>query len=295
MQKIIPFLWFDNQAEEAAKFYTSLFKNSKIGKIARYGEEAAKASGRAKGSVMTISFQLEGQDFVGLNGGPHFKFTPAISFFVWCETEKEIDEKWAGLSKGGLVRMELNKYPFAEKYGWCEDKFGVGWQLILSSSEQKIAPAFLFVQDKFGKGEEAINFYMSLFKNSKIEVIARDEAAKSVMHATFLLGGQKFVLMESGMKEHKYTFSPAISFIVNCKTQEEVDEYWNKLSKGGSTEQCGWLKDKYGVSWQIVPTVLGEMLQDKDANKSREVMKALLQMNKIEIKALKRAYNTTKK
>lgn len=290
MQKITPCLWFDNQAEEAVNFYTSIFKNSKMGAIARYSEEASKASGRPKGSVMTVSFQLEGQDFLGLNGGPIFKFTPAISFFVWCETEKEIDEKWASLSKDGLVRMELNKYPFAEKYGWCEDKFGVGWQLILSSSRQKIAPAFLFVQDKFGKGEEAINFYMSLFKNSKIEIIARDEATKSVMHAAFLLGGQKFVLMESGMKEHKYTFSPAISFIVNCKTQEEVDEYWEKFSESGEKGQCGWLTDKYGVSWQIVPTVLGEMLQDKDSGKSKRVMAAMLKMHKLDINALRKAY-----
>jgi predicted 3-demethylubiquinone-9 3-methyltransferase (glyoxalase superfamily) len=160
MQKITPFLWFDNQAEEAANFYTSIFKNSKIASVARYGEEGAKASGRAKGTAMTVAFQLDGQEFVALNGGPHFKF------------------------------------------------------------------------------------------------------------------------------------SEAVSFVVNCKTQEEVDHYWDKLSAGGDekAQQCGWLKDKYGLSWQIVPDVLSEMLQDKDPKKSGSVMQALLQMKKLDIKILKQAY-----
>lgn len=161
IQKITPFLWFDHQAEEAVSFYTSIFRNSKVVSIARYGDEAAEASGRPKGSVMIVAFQLEGQEFVALNGGPHFKFTEAISF------------------------------------------------------------------------------------------------------------------------------------VVNCKSQEEVDYYWEKLSAGGheNAQQCGWLKDKYGVSWQIVPTVLSALLNDPDPEKSRSVMKALLQMKKIDIKSLKRAYD----
>lgn len=159
MQKITPFLWFDDKAEEAVDFYISIFKNSKIGKVARYGEEGAKASGMPKGTVMTVVFQLEGQEFIALNGGPHFKF------------------------------------------------------------------------------------------------------------------------------------SPAISFVVNCKIQEEVDDLWEKLTEGGEKNRCGWLQDKFGVSWQIVPTALGEMLQDKDATKSSRVMKVMLQMNKIDVNRLKQAYD----
>lgn len=162
MQKITPCLWFDNQAEEAVNFYVSIFKNSKIGSVARYGEEGAKVSGRPKGTVMTVTFQLDGQEFMALNGGPMFKFTEAISF------------------------------------------------------------------------------------------------------------------------------------IVNCKTQQEVDELWEKLSKGGEEGPCGWLKDKYGVSWQIVPIVLGEMLQDKDPEKSERVMKAMLQMRKLDIKSLEQAYERSR-
>ena len=158
MQKITPFLWFDTQAEEAVKFYTSVFENSKIVDVARYGEGGAEVSGQPKGSVMTVKFQLEGQEFLALNGGPHFQFTEAISF------------------------------------------------------------------------------------------------------------------------------------VVNCKTQREVDTFWEKLSRGGKKGQCGWLKDQYGVSWQIVPTALVELLQDKDAGKSQRVMQAMLQMTKIDIKRLKQAY-----
>ena len=157
MQKITPFLWFDDQAEEAVKFYTSIFKNSKIGKIARYDKAGEKAAGRPAGSVMTIEFNIEGQEFVALNGGPHFKFTEAISF------------------------------------------------------------------------------------------------------------------------------------VVNCKTQAEVDKFWKKLSAGGKEVQCGWLKDKFGMSWQIVPTVLGELLSDKDAAKSQRVMQAMLKMVKLDIKKLRQA------
>ena len=157
-QKITPFLWFDNQAEEAVNFYTSIFENSKIGSAARYDEEGSKAAGRPKGSVMTVAFQLAGQDFVALNGGPVFKFTEAVSF------------------------------------------------------------------------------------------------------------------------------------VVNCESQKEVDHFWEKLSAGGEEVQCGWLKDKFGLSWQVVPTVLSEMLQDKDAQKAKRVMAAMLKMKKIDIAELRRAY-----
>ncbi len=158
MQKITPCLWFDDQAEEAAKFYVSVFNNSKMGTIARYGEAGAEATGRPLGSVMTVTFQLEGQDFMALNGGPVFMF------------------------------------------------------------------------------------------------------------------------------------SPAISLMVDCKAQEEVDELWEKLTEGGTIQQCGWLQDKYGVSWQIVPTVLSEMLQDKDTEKSERVMRAMLSMTKLDIRTLEQAY-----
>lgn len=296
LQKINPFLWFDNQAEEAVNFYTAIFKNSATKIVARYSEEGAKASGKPKGSVMTVSFQIEGVEFVAINGGPIFKITPAISFFVNCDTEEEITTLWYKLSREGTVFMELDKYPFSEKYGWVQDKFGVSWQLILSGRTQKIAPCFMFSGDQHKKAEEAINFYISVFKNSAIiqlERYGKDQGPEgAVVHAKFKLEGQEFIAMDSHM-ELPYNFNPAISMVVNCRTQEEVDYYWDKLTEGGfdDAQQCGWLQDKYGVSWQVVPVALGEMISDPDPEKSARVMQAMLRMKKIDIGLLQQAYD----
>lgn len=296
MQKISPCLWFDSQAEEAANFYISIFKNSRIMDVAHYGEAASKASGRPKGSVLTVTFELEGQGFMGLNGGPVFKFSPAISFFVNCETEQEIEELWKKFSQGGgRVLMQLDKYPFSKKFGWLEDRFGVSWQFNLASHTQKITPFLTYVGEQHGKAQEAIDFYSSLFKDSRIINIERnltgeEEPEGTIKHARFSLNGQEFMAMESSSKEHRFTFTSAISFLVNCETQEEVDELWDRLSQGGEIMQCGWLKDKFGVAWQIVPKALGQMMLDKDVKRSERVMEAMLQMKKIDIEGLKRAY-----
>jgi predicted 3-demethylubiquinone-9 3-methyltransferase (glyoxalase superfamily) len=290
MQKIVPFLWFDGKAGEAANFYASIFKNSKIDRITHYGE----AGPGPKGTVMSVIFQLEGQEFYALNGGPQFTFSPAISFFFNCETQEEINDLWNKLSESGTILMELEKYPFSEKFGWVEDKFGVSWQLNLASRRQKITPFLTFVGKQSGKAEEAINFYVSLFKNSSIDKIehydtGEEQLKETVMYAIFSLDGQEFMAMDGG-REHPFTFTEAISLFVNCETQAEVDQLWEKLSKGGENQGPGWIKDKYGVSWQIVPTVLGELLNDTDPEKSKRVMNAMLQMGKIDIEKLKQAY-----
>ena len=295
IQKITPFLWFDNQTEEAVNFYVSIFKNSKIKTASRYGEEGAKASGMPENSVMTMAFQIEGQDFVAINGGPIFQITPTISFFVNCETIQEIDRLWGKLSQNGTVMMELGNYPFAEKYGWIQDKFGVSWQLILPGREQKITPCFMFTGDQHKRAEEAINFYTSIFKDSGIIQLERygkevgPEGA--VVHCKFTLNGQEFIAMDSH-ENMSMNFNSAISMVVNCETQEEIDFYWDQLTEGGfeGAQQCGWLQDKFGVSWQIVPNVLGELLSHP--SKGGNVMQAMLQMKKLDIKTLQDALNT---
>ncbi|AIF85204.1 hypothetical protein NTE_03172 [Candidatus Nitrososphaera evergladensis SR1] len=225
-QKITPFLWFDNQAEEAAKFYTSIFKNSKIGTIAPYGEAGAQASGMPKGTVMTVTFELEGQGFIALNGGPVFKFTSAVSFFVSCNTEEEIDRLYKKLSEGGMVLMELDEYPFSKKFCWINDRFGVSWQLNLANStQQKITPFLMFVRERNGKAEEAMNFYVSLFENSRIVKIERygageEEPEGTVKHATFSLDGQDFMALDSN-REHPFTFTPAISLLVPARRSKK--------------------------------------------------------------------------
>lgn len=294
MQKIIPYLWFDNQAEEAVNFYVAAFGEAEVGSVSRYEEENAEVSGRPAESVMTVEFRLKGRDFVALNGGPYFKFSPATSFFVNCSTRDEVDRLWEKLAEGGSVLMGLDKYPFSERYGWIQDKYGVSWQLNLAPREQKIAVCLMFVGRQCGKSEEAMHMYTSLFKDSAIKEIARYDAGDYdkeglIKHAVFTLEDEEFMAMDSSL-EHLFTFTPAISLLVNCRTQEEVDKLWEKFSDGGEIEQCGWLKDRFGVSWQIVPTVLGKLLSDPDPVKSRQVMKAMLQMKKLDIKGLTEAY-----
>ncbi|MDD5368380.1 MAG: VOC family protein [Anaerolineaceae bacterium] len=290
MQKITPFLWFNDQAEEAIQFYTSIFENSRIESITRFGDEVPGP----KGKVITATFQLAGQEFMALNGGPEFTFTPATSFFVICQTEGEIDALWQKLTQEGAVLMELAKYPFSEKYGWVQDKYNLSWQLNLGGQAQKIVPFLMFVGDQAGKTDEAIHFYASLFQNSGIARIERTgqgegEPAGAVKHAAFSLSGQDFMAMDSYL-EHAFSFTEAVSFFVNCETQHEVDEMWTKLTAGGEEGQCGWLKDKFGVSWQIVPTILGKLMNDPHPEKSKRVTQAMLQMKKIDIAGLQRAY-----
>jgi predicted 3-demethylubiquinone-9 3-methyltransferase (glyoxalase superfamily) len=314
MQKIESFLWFDNQAEEAANFYVSIFSrgnksastknNSKITNVTQYSEEGAKAARREPGSVMIVNFELAGHHFIVLNGGPLFKFSRSFSFFVSCRSEEEINFLWKNLSEGGIIRMELDKYPFSEKFGWVEDKFGVSWQLNLvpdgwlnAGWVQKITPFLWFGN----KAEEAMYFYTSVFssidgsddeiKDSEIIKLQRfgvdeKEPVGTVKHATFSLKGQNFMAMDNSPEP----FTLAQSLLVNCETQDEVDILWEKLSEGGKKDQCGWLKDKYGVSWQIVPTALSKFMSGSNPEKSRRVMKAVLQMTKIEIEELQKAF-----
>jgi len=278
VQKITPFLWFDGRAEEAAKLYTSIFNESKIRSI----------------SPMSASFTLAGLEFIALNGGPQFKFTPAISFFMECKSQQEIDEAWRKLCVGETVLMELAQYPFSEISGRVQDRFGVSWQLNLAGRTQSITPFLMFVGKQHGKTEEAINFYGSLFRDSKLVKIERygsgeEEPEGTVKRAMFLLADQKFMAIDSA-REHPFTFTEAISLFVRCETQPEVDYFWEKLSANGEKSRCGWLKDKFGVSWQVVPSILGEMLNDDDDEKSDRVMQKMLQMDKLDIKKLREAY-----
>lgn len=290
MQKITPFLWYDNQVEEALELYTTAFKDSKVGSLTRNGE----AGPGPAGTVMMATFQLAGREFMALNGGPHFKFSPAVSFFVDCETQEEVDALWGKLSAGGIVLMELGAYPFSEKFGWLEDKFGLSWQLNLAGRAQKITPFMMYVGEQHGKAEEAVKFYTSLFKDSSVLALERYGAGEggtegTVQRAVFSLAGQGFIALDGGL-EHSFTFTPATSFFVNCETQEEVDVLWEKFTAEGEEEQCGWLKDRYGLSWQIIPAGLVELLYGEDAGKSKKAMEAMLQMKKIDLGKIRRAY-----
>ena len=291
MQTITPHLWFDKEANEAAKLYTSIFKDSRI-------KSTATLHNTPSGSVNLLTIQLLGKELRLINAGPLFKFTPAVSFLVACDTKDEVDTLWNELSKGGSALMELGTYPFSERYGWTQDRYGLSWQVMFMGdrrAEQKITPTLMFVGEQAGRGEEAINFYASVFHNAKVGHILRygnneePDKAGTIRHGGVSLEGENFAVMDSA-RAHNFTFNEAISFMVHCKTQEEIDYFWAKLSADRKAEQCGWLKDKFGLSWQIVPTIMDEMLNGKDQAKLARLTDAFLKMKKFDIAKLKEAY-----
>jgi predicted 3-demethylubiquinone-9 3-methyltransferase (glyoxalase superfamily) len=304
MQKITPHLWFNKEAKQAAEFYAALIPNSKIKNITTLHNTPS-------GDCDVVSFELSGQPFMAISAGPLFKFNPSVSFHVKCRTKGDVDAMWEKLSPGGKILVPLDAYPFSERYGWVEDKYGLSWQVIFAAerqASQKIIPVLTFAGAVCGKAEEAVNFYASVFKNSpggakaaggtKADILARygkgEEPNRegSVKYASFTLLGQGFGAMDSA-REHKFAFNEAISFIVPCETQEEIDYFWGKLSADPKAEQCGWLKDKYALSWQVTPTVMNEMLASGGEERIARVTQAFLKMKKFDIDALKRAYAGT--
>lgn len=287
MQKIVPCLWFDNEAEEAVKFYKAVFDDVKVLNTVKYSAETP--SNKPIGSVMTIDFEINGIKFMALNGGPYFKINPSISFLVSCKTEEELDKLWSKLSEKGSVLMPLGKYPFSEKYGWLQDKYGVSWQLMLRESSQKIIPSLLFVGNVYGKAYEAIEFYTSVFEISKINQVSYypegDEEGK-INYSDFEINGEKFIAMDSGL-DHKFSFNEGISFVIYCNDQRELDYFYEHLSTVPEAEICGWLKDKYGVSWQLVTEGFEKLMTGKNA---KEVTEELLKMKRLDIDKLKRVH-----
>lgn len=287
-----PCLWFDQQAEEAVNFYTSVFKKGEIGAISRNINDDIIP----KDSVLTISFSLSGQEFIALNGGPLFNFTPAISFFVGCENTEELDRLWEKLSEDGSVLMEAAPLPpFFEKFGWLQDKYGLSWQLGTCGIPQYISPYLLFVGKQCGRAEEAIQFYGSIFNTSKTGSIVRHEKSEydiegSIQFGSFSLNEQEFMIADSGW-EHAFSFTEAISFCIYCQTQTEIDHYWEALSDGGEKSQCGWLKDKFGISWQVIPSCLEKMMTDENPEKVKRISEALFKMTKLDIELLQKAYD----
>jgi len=297
-QKIVPHLWYDKEAKEAAKFYTSIFPDSKITNITTIHDTPS-------GDSDIVTFQLWGQKFMAISAGPFFKINPSVSIMVNFDPSREQDARekintiWNKLSEDGTVLMPIDKYPFSERYGWVQDKYGLSWQLILTNPEGEerpsMIPSLLFVGDQCGNAEEAIQFYLSIFKNSKQGHIARypkgmePDIEGTIMFSEFLLENQWFVAMDSA-QEHKFSFNEAFSFMVYCDTQAEIDHYWERLSAVPEAEQCGWLKDQYGVSWQIVPREMDEMMSKGTPEQVTRVTKAFLNMKKFNLAELQEAF-----
>jgi predicted 3-demethylubiquinone-9 3-methyltransferase (glyoxalase superfamily) len=291
MSKIFSHLWFDKEAREAAELYVSAFPNSKINNVTTLYNTPS-------GNADIVNFELANQEFQAISAGPYFKFNPSISFHVKCETREEVDFIWQKLSPGGQVLMELGTYPFSERYGWLQDKYGLSWQIISTGGadvKQKITPVIMFVGNGMGKAEEAVKFWTSSFHPSSVGFIqhyGQGEAPNkegTLKYGSFSLFEQEFGAMDSAY-DHQFNFNEAISFVVKCKDQAEIDDYWEKLSAVPEAEQCGWLKDKYGLSWQIVPAAMDEMMSKGTPEQIERVTQAFLPMKKFDLAKLWEAY-----
>lgn len=291
MGQITPHLWFDKEAVQAAEFYVQALPGSKITNIAQIKDTPS-------GDCDIVSFELAGQPFMAISAGPLFSFTPAVSFLVRCRTTEEGDELWGKLSEGGDALMPLDSYPFSDRYGWTTDRYGLSWQVMLDARgeiDQTIVPTLMYTGDVCGKAEEAINHYASVFPNSKVEHVQHYGAGSdpdqpgTVQHAFVDLDGYKLAAMDSA-RAHDSAFSEAISLMVPCESQQELDYYSDKLSAVPEAEQCGWLKDRYGLSWQVTPTALDELMNKGTEEQKARVTQAFLQMKRFDLAELERAY-----
>lgn len=298
MQKITPNLWFNGNAKEAADFYLSVWSGAKAATTLYYPK--SKEEGLADfqlnlaGKVLTIDLEIMGFRFVAINAGPEFIPNPSISFFITLDSKEEIDAVWNKLKDGGKELMALAKYPFSEYYGWVQDKYNISWQLILNNPEgdrrPKVMPSLLFTQDKNGKAEEAIRFYISVFKNSpsassgqvRLGQLMRravdDPMAKAgtLAFGDFMIENVWIAAMDGG-QAHEFKFNEGISLSVGCQDQSEIDYYWEKLTADGGEESvCGWLKDKYGISWQIEPANMRELIKKPGAFANMMKMKKII-------------------
>ena len=292
MERIVPHLWFNDNAKEAVNFYRTLFDDSKM-------MLEQKLDGTPSGeNAAYYEFTLAGQLFGALNGGPHFTFNPAISISVNCETIEETEVLWQKLIEGGRALMPLQEYTFSKLYGWVEDKYGLSWQVIYTEGfeyEQKITMQLMFSGHMTGKANEAIKYYTDLFKDGVIgdfheyeEGQAVQEDAK-ISHANFSILDTEILASDNGTQTD-YTFNEAISLMLLCVTQAEIDYYWEKLSADPEAEQCGWLKDKFGVSWQIVPANMNELMSRGTQAQIDAVTQEFLKMKKLDKNHLERAW-----
>lgn len=294
-QKITPNIWFEANAEQAVAYYTTQFPGGRILSTSNYPKSAEEGLADFQlefaGKALTIDFELGQYHLTAINAGPEFKVNPSISMMLNYDPSKNIhaqdrmDDLWCKISDESKVLKDIDAYPFSGRYGWLQDRYGVGWQFILEevSSEPRpfIMPSLLFTGKVTNRAEEAIQFYTTVFEDTKVGPLAyypedTGPAKKgSLMFGEFQLFGQWFAAVDSAV-EYDFTFNEAISLSVSCKDQAEIDYYWNKLSSDSQFEQCGWLKDKFGVSWQIIPENIEELMARPKAYANMMEMKKLV-------------------
>jgi predicted 3-demethylubiquinone-9 3-methyltransferase (glyoxalase superfamily) len=293
MQKVVPFIWFEDQAKKAADWYVSIFPNSKI-----IGEVVLPNT--PSGDTLVVYLELNKSEFQFMNGGKMYERNPSISYMVACKTKSEVDEIWYKLSIDSEIIMPLDSYPFSGRFGWLNDRFGVSWQILLDEGEdkiQEITPCLLFVGKVLSKAEEAMNMYCSVIKDSylipnHLYRYGKDEAPEiegTIMYSRFKLSNSEFVIGDSA-QPHEFQFNEMQSLVIRCTDQAEMDKVWEQLSYFPESEQCGWIKDKFGISWQIVTYGMEEMMLNATREQLDRVVEAFLPMKKLDIKKIQNAY-----
>ena len=292
---IVPCLWLDGQAEEAARFYTRIFGDGRVLATSHYPESADNPSGKPRGSVLTVEFEVLGRRFTALNGGPQFAINPSISFFVHSDTPAGTDTLWAELGQAGKVLMPLDKYPWSERYGWVQDRFGVSWQVMTTQRAPegaRIVPCLMFSGTQYGRAEDAMKAYKAVFPDSRVVQLERYgaelPAEGKVMHSRFVLAGQQLIAMD-GHAAQRESFNEGVSLQVMCENQAEIDHYWERLSAGGQPGVCGWLRDAFGLSWQIVQRI-ADWVASRDTQANDRAFQAIMGMRKVDIAALDAAF-----
>lgn len=295
---IVPCLWLDHQAEEAAAFYTQTFPAGRVVAVSHYPDSFDNPGGRPRGSVLTVEFEIAGRRFTALNGGPAFTINPSLSFFVHVATPDAANALFEALADGGSVLMPLDAYPWSERYGWVQDRFGVSWQVLTGRPAvggATIVPSLMFVGAQAGRAEEAMRAYVAAFPGSTLDDVARYEEGEgpvgAIKHGRFRLSGQDMIAADSHFP-HGFAFNEAVSLQVMCADQREVDHYWRSLTEGGGEPgPCGWLKDRFGVSWQVVPRQAERWFASEDVAARDRVFEALLRMGKLDIATLQEAFD----
>jgi predicted 3-demethylubiquinone-9 3-methyltransferase (glyoxalase superfamily) len=296
VKPIVPCIWFDDQAEQAADLYVRSFREARVTAVSHYPMSSDNPSGKPRGSVLTVEIEIHGQRFTALNGGPMFVPNPSISFFVNVDTHEEADGLFAKLADGGEALMSIGAYPWSERYGWVKDSFGVSWQIMAGRRQGSavIVPCLMFSGAQHKKAEEAMKAYAAIFPEGRIDAVQHYEADEgpkgTVKHGRFLLDGQLMVAMDSHVS-HGVTFNEAISLQVMCADQAEIDRYWEALSEGGEKGPCGWLKDRFGLSWQVVPASIAQFMASTDVAARDRAFRAVMKMKKLDIFAIQRAYD----
>lgn len=292
--RIVPCIWLDDQAEAAAALYTSLL-GGRTTAVSHYPESFDNPGHKPRGSVLTIDLEAGGQRFTLLNGGPNFTPNPSISFFLQVDEPQEVTRLHDALIEGGSALMPLDRYPWSPRYAWVQDRFNVSWQIMCeerSGAGARIFPCLMFANAQHGRAEEAMKLYTGIFPDGRLGSIERYTKETGpegkVVHGRFTIGGQEMAAMDAH-GSHGFTFDEGLSLQVMCESQAEVDHYWDALAQGGSHGPCGWLKDRFGLSWQVVPAQMSAWMTHPDAAARDRAFQAMLGMKKLDIAALERA------